>query len=156
SISVQSFPEIENMRFRTRIAFIAVTFFAAASPHLLRAQRLSGKIDARARTILRGSRNPRIDRLVSSGPVDDTMRVSGLTFRFRPTEAQSAELERLVDDQQDPNSPLYHSWLTPEEFGERFGLSREDFAKVADWVVAQGFQVDFAAPSRTHIVFSGT
>ena len=144
------------MRSKLPIALIAITFTTAAPPHLLHAQRLSGRIEPRAKTILRGSRNPRIETLASGGPVEDTMRVIGMTFRFRPTEKQSAELERLLEEQQDPNSPLYHAWLTPEEYGERFGLSQDDFDKVADWIVSQGFQVDFAAKSRTHISFSGT
>ena len=92
------------MRWKTRTALIALTF-AIAAPCLLHAQRLPGRIDTRARTILRGSRNPRIDKLTSGGPVEDTMRVSGMSFRFRPTEAQSAELEQLLEDQQNPNSP---------------------------------------------------
>jgi subtilase family serine protease len=144
------------MRSKIRIAFIALTITTVAPLYLLQAQRLPGRIDARARTVLRGSRNPRIDKLTSGGPVEDTMRVDGMSFRFRPTELQSAELEQLLEDQQNPNSPLYHAWLTPEEYGERFGLSRDDFAKVTDWVVSQGFQVAFAAKSRTHLSFSGT
>src|SRR4051794_15938219 len=144
------------MKSNIRIALIAIAFTAAAPPYLLHAQRLSGRIDARAKTILRGSRNPRIDKLTSFGPVDNKMLVSGMSFRFRPTERQSAELEQLLEDQQNPNSPLYHAWLTPAEYGERFGVSQGDLAKVADWVVSQGFQVDFAAESRTHISFSGT
>src|SRR5215831_5734778 len=143
------------MRWKTRTALIALTF-AIAAPCLLHAQRLSGRIDARAKTILRGSRNPRIDKLTSGGPVEDTMRVSGMSFRFRPTEAQSAELEQLLEDQQNPNSPIYHAWLTPEEYGERFGLNQDDLEKVTDWIVSQGFQVDFVAKSRTYISFSGT
>jgi hypothetical protein len=143
------------MRWKTRTALIALTF-AIAAPCLLHAQRLSGRIDTRARTILRGCRNPRIDKLTSGGPVEDTMRVSGMSFRFRPTEAQSAELEQLLEDQQNPNSPLYHAWLTPAEYGERFGLNQDDLEKVTDWVVSQGFQVDFVAKSRTYISFSGT
>jgi hypothetical protein len=144
------------MKCKFPIALIALTFSAAAPPFVLHAQRLSGRIDSRARVVLRGSRNPRVDRLTSDGPVEDATRISGMTFRFRPTAAQTADLEQLLEDQQNPNSPLFHSWLTPEEYGERFGLGQDDFAKVTDWVVSQGFQVDFAAKSRTHISFSGT
>jgi hypothetical protein len=105
------------MKSKIRIALIALAFTTAAPPCLLHAQRLSGSIDARAKTVLLGSRTPRIDKLTSGGPVEDTMRVSGMSFRFRPTEMQSTELEQLLEDQQNPNSPLYHSWLTPEEYG---------------------------------------
>jgi len=143
-------------RIRNRIAYLALTFAAAAPFCMLRAQRLPNRIDGRSKTVLRGSRNPRIDGLASQGPVDDTMQIHGMNFRFRPTLAQSAELERLLEEQQDPSSPLYHAWLTPEEYGERFGLSKDDFTIVADWIVSQGFQIDFTAKSRTHISFSGT
>src|SRR5262249_43384487 len=56
----------------------------------------------------------------------------------------------------DPTSPLFHAWLTPEEYGRRFGLSTNDVTKVADWIAAQGFQVDYIPKSRTYISFSGT
>src|SRR4029453_783153 len=130
------------MRVKTPIALITLGFTIGA-PFIMQAQRLAGRIDPRGRTVLRGSRNPRIDKLTSDGPVQARMRISAMPFRFRPTEAQSAELERLLEDQQNPNSPLYHAWLTPAEYGVRFGLSRDDFDKIADWVVSQGFQVDF-------------
>jgi hypothetical protein len=141
---------------RKRIVYLALAFTAAAPLPVLRAQRLPGRIDNRAKMVLNGSRSPRIDGLTSDGPVGDSMPVRGMTFRFRPTPAQSMELERLLEDQQNPDSPLYHAWLTPEEYGDRFGLSQSDFDQVADWVASQGFQVDYSAKSRTHISFSGT
>src|SRR5215471_3592026 len=85
------------------------------TPCVLQAQRLPTGFGGRGRSVLRGSRNPRIDTLVSEGRVDDAMRVPGMTFRFRPTHAQSTELEQFLDDLQDPASSLYHAWLTPEE-----------------------------------------
>src|SRR5437016_6300209 len=90
-----------------RIAYFVLTFAAAAPSCLLHAQRLPTRIDSRSKTVLRGSRNPHIDGLASEGAVDDTMRIHGMTFRFQPTPAQSAELERLLEEQQDPSSPLY-------------------------------------------------
>lgn len=58
--------------------------------------------------------------------------------------------------QQNLSSPLYHTWLTPEEYGRRFGLSPDDFTKVADRIVSQGFRIDSTAKSRTYISFTGT
>src|SRR4051794_1201483 len=143
-------------KIRNRIVYLALAFTAAAPISVLQAQRTPSRIDNSRKTILRASRNPRIDQLVSDGPVDDSMRIPGMTFRFKPTDDQSAELERLLEDQQNPSSSLYHAWLTPEEYGERFGLSSRDFTNVADWIVSQGFAIDSAAKSRTYISFSGT
>ena len=78
------------MKFKTRITLIALGFtIAAPVPFAVRSVCRAASTP-RATTILRGSRNPRIDKLSSDGPVEDTMRISGMTFRFRPTEAQSA------------------------------------------------------------------
>jgi subtilase family serine protease len=40
---------------------------------------------------------------------------------FRPTDIQQAELDKLLEQQQDPSSPNYHRWLSPDEFADRFG-----------------------------------
>lgn len=141
---------------QTRITHLAITLAAVAPLCVLHAQRLRNPIDGRSKIILRGSRNPRIDGLASDGRLDDVTPIHGMSLRFRPTAAQSADLERLLEQQQDPSSPLYHAWLKPEEYGERFGLSVSDLAKVADWVVSQGFRIDYKARSRTHLTFSGT
>ena len=35
--------------------------------------------------------------------------------------ANPAAVKQLIADQQDPHSPSYHAWLTPEEYGQQFG-----------------------------------
>src|SRR5262245_2944169 len=74
--------------------------------------------------------NPRVRTLASEGPVEDSMTVAGLAMRFRLTEKQEAALEQLLEEQRNPASPLYHVWLTPEEYAERFGISANDLARV--------------------------
>ena len=61
---------------------------------------------------------------------------------FKRSPAQQAGLDRLLSDQQNPSSPSYHQWLTPEQFGDRFGVSAGDASKVADWLRSEGFTVD--------------
>src|SRR5215472_10562382 len=84
--------------------------------------RLPAPLDSRRTVVLPGSRNPHVASLVDQGPLADSRRVE-LQLRFKPSAAQTTALAQLLDDQQNPASPLYHSWLTPEEFGDRFGLS---------------------------------
>ena len=83
------------------------------------------------------------------------MRVA-VSMRFRPTGEQAEALDRLLEDQQDPSSPRYHAWLTPEQFGERFGVSTRDLARVTEWLESQGFQVEAVAKSRTYVAFSAS
>jgi uncharacterized protein (TIGR03437 family) len=70
--------------------------------------------------------------------------------------SQQAELDRLLADQQNPSSASYHKWLTPEEYGARFGLSASDHSKVMAWLTAEGFQVKESGRARNFVVFSGT
>lgn len=141
---------------RYRIPCIALTLAVIVQMGPLRAQRLSGNINGRTKMVIRNSRNPMVDTLTSEGAVDDAVRIQGMTFRFRPSPAQSAELERLLEQQQDPTSPLFHQWLTPEEYGRRFGLSEGDLTKVSDWLASEGFHVDYLSKSRAYLSFSGT
>jgi uncharacterized protein (TIGR03437 family) len=117
--------------------------------------RLTAPIDGRKTVTLRGTRNSRIHDLTDNGAVDDSVRVP-LNIQFQRTADQIADLGRLVEEQQDPASPRYHAWLTPEEFGERFGLSAGDMAKVTAWLASQGFQIDAVARSRTYVAFTAT
>ena len=50
-------------------------------------------------------------------------------------------LEALVAAQQDEKSPQYHKWLTPAQFGKRFGPTAATEKKVADYLRARGFTV---------------
>ena len=69
---------------------------------------------------------------------------------------QEAALEQLLAEQQDPASPRYHAWLTPEQFGEQFGVAQQDVDVISAWLEEQGFQVTEVAPGRRSIEFSGT
>jgi uncharacterized protein (TIGR03437 family) len=118
--------------------------------------RLVAPLDSHKLVTLRGGRSPRIEMLTDEGAVAPTERVRGLGFRFKPTAEQSAALEQLLQEQQNPSSPLYHAWLTPEEYADQFGLSRDDLARVSDWLESQGFHIDSVSRSRTWITFSAT
>src|SRR5207253_4776078 len=69
---------------------------------------------------------------------------------------QEADLAGFLAQQQDPSSPHYHQWLTPKEFGERFGVSAEDMSVIIRWLETQGLHVDQVSDGRREIEFSGT
>jgi subtilase family serine protease len=70
--------------------------------------------------------------------------------------SQHASLDALLQSQQDPKSPLFHHWLTPQEFGNSFGVSDSDFDQVRQWLQGYGFQTEPVSPGRRAIIFSGT
>ncbi len=51
------------------------------------------------------------------------------------------KLEAFVADLHDPASPNFHRWLTPAQFGLRFGPDSAAMARVADGLRARGFTV---------------
>src|SRR6202011_1848834 len=77
---------------------------------------------------------PETDR----GAVDPNMAIEGATLLFKPAPG----LDAFLAAQQLPGSPEYHRWLTPEQFGERFGISTNDLAKVTVWLESRGLQLD--------------
>jgi subtilase family serine protease len=64
------------------------------------------------------------------------------------------DLEKLLADQQEPSSPSYHKWLTPDEFTGRFGPTDAQIEKVSNWIKRKGFVVDSADAATRTITFS--
>lgn len=91
-----------------------------------------------------------------TGRLSSATRLQGISIYFSRTEAQEADLKALTAAQQNPASPLYHQWLTPEQFASRFGMADADIAKVESWLQQQGFSIDSVARGKTMIRFSGT
>ena len=108
------------------------------------------------RVVLPGNRSHRARLENDRGLLNTERGIGGMTLVFRRSAAQTGELEKLLQEQQDPSSPNYHAWLTPEGYADRFGLAAADFAKVVEWLEAAGLRVDYAARSRTWVMFSGT
>jgi uncharacterized protein (TIGR03437 family) len=105
---------------------------------------------------LKGGINPRLRRANDQGKVEANLRLEYLTLLFQRTSEQREALPRLLAEQQDPASPNYHRWLTPEQFGQRFGVSRNDLDTLAEWLRSNGFTVESTARGGGWLVFSGT
>jgi hypothetical protein len=94
-------------------------------------------------------------------PEFDQGRVDG-SFQLRvtlltvPTPSQAKALKQLLEEQQNPQSSYFHKWLTPAQFADRFGLSRNDIQKASAWLKSQGFKIENVGHGRDWIVFSGT
>jgi hypothetical protein len=78
-----------------------------------------------------------------------------LMLLHRSPEQESA-LEGLLAAQQNPSSPLFHRWLTPEQFGALYGPADQDVRTITDWLSSHGFTGMTVSKGRTVIEFSGT
>ena len=99
---------------------------------------------------------PRALRATDLGPAPADTQLQSMSLRFSLTDAQNQALTTLEAAQQNPSSPLYHHWLTPEQYGAQFGLSANDLAQVTAWLSAQGFSNIQPSRSGTFVTFSGT
>ena len=90
------------------------------------------------------------------GTLPAGMAIKGMTMVFARSAAQDADLQTLLAAQQDPSSPQYHQWLTPDSFGARFGVADADLARVEGWLQGEGFSIDGVNRSHSSITFSGS
>lgn len=130
---------------------LAATLAGAQSP----AARISAPLSDSAVTTLTGSLHPLAQARFDVGQVPADRRMAGMSLVFSRSAAQQADLEALISAQQNPASPLYHRWLTPDQFAARFGMAQSDIDKVQTWLEQQGFSVDSVARSKNLIRFSG-
>ncbi len=78
-----------------------------------------------------------------------------VTLTLERSSAQEAGLQALLARQQDPSSPDFHKWLTPEQFADRFGLPESEIDQITSWLRSQNLTVDSVDRGRTAISFSG-
>ena len=118
--------------------------------------RISERIDNTRRTVLTGHIHPQARPENDQGRVSPSLMLPYVTLALAPSDAQAAELEQLLADQQNPGSPDYHRWLTPEQYAQRFGVSEADMSQVSGWLQSQGLTVVSIARARNWIAVSGT
>jgi hypothetical protein len=90
------------------------------------------------------------------GVVADSMPMDRMLLILKRTPEQEKALRNLMDAQQTKNSPNYHAWLTPAQFGQQFGVADADVQKVTAWLAQNGFTKIKAGPENMLIEFSGT
>ncbi len=102
---------------------------------------------------LAGNHPAEVERLSPVAHADPSAQLNmSVTLGLR----NQAELDQLVRDQQNPASPRYHQWLTPQQFTARFGPSQRDLDAVAQWLGTQGFKVTDSNLAYRYVRFSGS
>lgn len=114
------------------------------------------RVDESQVVTLEGNVNPLARPQFDDGVVNPETRLSRMLLELKPGSAQQAALDELVAAQQDPASPQYHQWLSPADFGARFGASQPDLALVISWLASHGFEVEEISAGRRLVVFSGS
>src|SRR5262249_28299916 len=118
--------------------------------------RIHARIDEGRTVALARNRYPLALPQDDKGLVPPDLRMDRMILVLAPDPSQQAKLDALLQSQQDPGSPLFRQWLTPQEFGASFGVSDGDLAQVLQWLRGYGFQTQPVTSGRRSIVFSGT
>jgi pseudomonalisin len=140
---------VKNLRLLTIALLLLVSATAFAANHL-RAVNDNDTVPVFG-NIHRNAR-PEFDE----GPASLNMPYEKMILVLRPRDGARADIDRLLIQLHDPASPMYHQWLSPEEYGKRFGVSDADLADVTSWLSRRGFKIEQVAPGRGWINFSGT
>jgi len=129
---------------------------SAVSAHAQKPEaRILTPIDNTARTTLAGSRPPVAQVANDAGRMSGTAPFEAVSITLSRSVAQQSALEALIAAQQDPASPQYHQWLTPDQFAAEFGAADSDLAQVQAWLQARGFTDVAVSRNRSEITFSG-
>src|SRR5437660_1449181 len=95
--------------------------------------RITESIDNRKTVVRGGDVHPLARVEYDRGPAPADMRMERMVLVLQPDPAQQEALEELLTAQHDPSSPDYQRWLSPEVFGERFGVAAADLDQIVAW-----------------------
>ena len=145
-----SFPKYVAILLLVQAVAVVSLAQSAAKNRILQA------VDDSQLTVVRGNLHPLARPEFDQGRADGNMPINHASIVFKPSPAQQRALEALLAAQQDPSSPNYHQWLTPEQYADRFGMTQRDIAKVVSWLQSKGLTVQNTARSRNEVFFAGT
>ncbi len=145
-----------RQKFHWICCFLVVCAMTVAQARAQAPVRIHAGINNAEQATLQNSLHPQAQAQFDAGRMPADTRLNGIGMVFSRSAQQEADLLALIAAQQNPGSPFYHQWLTPEEFAARFGMADADLGKAQSWLEQQGFTVERVARSKNAIYFSGT
>ena len=117
---------------------------------------ISQRIDESKRVPLVGNTRPEANARNDRGEVARDFLMEHMLLQLKRPPEQEQALQEFIDEQQTKGSPNFHRWISAQEFGERFGLAKQDLDAITSWLLSHGFKVNVVYPSGMVIDFSGT
>lgn len=133
----------------------AVATIVCAASGFAQSSRITQIADDSRRTILAGHLHPKALAANDQGRVAPSLPLPYVTLTLALAPSQQADLDKLLAAQQTEGSASYRQWLTPEEYGRRFGVSDADIGKITQWLEGRGLKVLSVARARNSIAVSG-
>jgi hypothetical protein len=120
-----------------------------------RASRI-GSVDESSVIVLKGNRHPLATTANDRGEVAPDLPMERMLLILKREGAADTALQELIAAQQDKLSSTFHTWLSPEQFAERFGPAKSDLQTLTAWLQSHGFRVNRIARGGMTIEFTGT
>ena len=130
---------------------LSQTAQAAAAPRPL----ITQLVDESQLTVLKGNTYPLALPQNDLGTAPASLPMERMLLVLKRSPEQEFALIRMLDNQQDKESPSYHQWVTPEQFGKQFGPTDADMQIIVAWLQSHGFQVG-TTKGRSVLEFSGS
>ena len=135
---------------------LCVAFTAGSNAQTIRRSAITQPVSAGVSVVLPGSKHQLVQPRFDVGAVDAGLKMNRVIVALAQPKDVQDDLQALLGRQQDKTSPDFHHWLTPDEFGQRFGAAPQDIATVKSWLEQQGLTVTTVAKSGLWMEVSGT
>jgi len=138
----------------SRLGVVSVLFASLAFGQ--QPDRITEAINSNQMVELTGNTHSLARPQLDVGRLNGREEMYGVTIAFKPSAEAQQDLDLLLTQLQDRNSPNYHKFLTVAQYADRFGLSRNDINKVTAWLLSEGFTNVSVANNRLEVSFDGT
>jgi hypothetical protein len=118
--------------------------------------RITAAIDETQRVTLKGNTHPWAQAQFDAGPAPASLPMQRMLLVLKRSPEQQQALDQYLASVQDQNSPNFHKWLTPGQFGAHFGAAANDLGAITGWLQSHGMTVSHISRSGGTIEFSGT
>jgi subtilase family serine protease len=117
---------------------------------------ITSAVDENSRVTLEGNTRPEASAKNDRGILPGDFALEHMQLLLHRPPEQELALQQFIEELHEPSSPNYHQWLTAGQFGDKYGVAKEDIAAISTWLTGHGFKVNSVYTSGMVIDFSGT
>ena len=117
---------------------------------------ITQNVDEGKLVVLGGNTRPEAKASNDRGAVADDLAMEHMLLQLKRSPEQEAALQKFVEELTDSLSPNFHHWLSAKEFGEKYGVAKQDRETIKSWLESHGLKVNVDYENGMLIDFSGT
>jgi len=141
-------------------ALLAANLISLASMHGQQAapaaRLITSAVNNSDRVALSGSIRKSLSHATDLGAAQSSLTAKHVMLVLNRSADRQAALDQYLSAVQNTQSTQYHHWLTPAEYGARFGASTDDVQALVAWLQSQGLTIEKTSAAANVIAFAGT